>query len=418
MVWGRGRVALAAGLIAGLALCPPVASAEPRIERTQLPAAVGDPSQAVPYGRSQLLLLEPWNDAIVRVNADGSLDRGFGTGGRLELPFADLAVDREGRILLAAGGRDSIPGDRDAIVTRLLADGSPDPSFGDRGVASVDLGGAYDAAAAVAVAADGRVVLGGTKQAIPDNRGLSDAGPAMARLLPDGMIDRSFGNLGVKLLPGGWEGGVSDILPLPGGGVVAEGEGYVGISIWKLTPSGSMAPRFKGRGAIELIGRGRIDRFDYREELFWADQAQVTRKGGIFVLATGERFFPRRGRGYQAVLLRLKPSGRVDHSFAAMGWGIASFGASTHARSLALLPGGVTLVAADVDRRRVGSDVGLVAFDRGGGLERDFGRRGKLTVDLGGVDSALDVVRQAGRAVVLAGSLGRGFWLLRLPPIG
>lgn len=420
MAWGGSRFAVSIVCLLGAALllCP-LAAAAPRFERVPLPAGVGTPSEMLPYGSSQLLLLDSWERTIARVDAGGALDPGFGDGGRLKVSYSDVAVDHEGRILLAGwGSSPATPDDSDAMVTRLLPNGRLDPSFGAGGRALVDFGGGYDGAGAVAVAADGRVVLGGTVQTIPGSRGLSDASPAMARLLPNGALDRSFANQGVRLLPRGWEGGVFNIFTLPTGGIVAEGEGYIGITVWKLSPSGAMVRRFGGDGEIELVGRGRRGEYQYREELIWEDKVCVSRGGEVYALASGERFFPGAGRGYQAVLVRLRPNGTVDHSFARNGWAMASFGASTFPASLTLLPHGVVLVAASTERRRgSGYDPALAAFGREGRPRHGLGRRGKLRLAFGGSASPLDVVRQDGRAVVLGQSRDASLWLLRLPPI-
>ena len=85
---------------------------------------------------------------VARVRADGSLDAGFGRDGsaRVHLPvkvglhLRPAAVDRDGRILLAGfvGSPDGSPAKRQPkhssfVVARLLPDGKLDRSFGNRG---------------------------------------------------------------------------------------------------------------------------------------------------------------------------------------------------------------------------------------------------------------------------------------------
>lgn len=88
---------------------------------------------------------------IKRLLPDGSLDRSFGQGGeaRFRLPRFDrytLEVDDEGRILIGAnlkrrdreGRRPALPGA--LALIRLQADGSVDPGFGRNGVIKVPYG--------------------------------------------------------------------------------------------------------------------------------------------------------------------------------------------------------------------------------------------------------------------------------------
>ncbi len=75
--------------------------------------------------------------AIVRLNADGEMDRTFGEDGSVYVPakggFNSMAIDSRGRIVAASG--------QDKSVYRFEPDGEPDRSFGDRGRA-LDVGGA------------------------------------------------------------------------------------------------------------------------------------------------------------------------------------------------------------------------------------------------------------------------------------
>ncbi len=133
---------------------------------------------------------------VQRFNADGSTDTGFGGDGRVELGassrLAALAVQGDGRIV-AAGFAGN-----DAIVVRLLADGTPDPAFGSAGtttLASVAFGVTSLRAQALALQVDGRIVVGG--RAFDFTRGTT--GHA-ARLFADGTIDAGFGSAGVRIV--------------------------------------------------------------------------------------------------------------------------------------------------------------------------------------------------------------------------
>lgn len=117
-----------------------------------------------------------WNEhsydfLLVRYNLDGSIDTSFGNGGFVFTDFspvgipdsaregemfsddeaAAVTIDSRGRIVVAGatvntpfGEGSSLDGVGDFAVARYLPDGTPDPSFGDGGKRVVDVGG-YDA---------------------------------------------------------------------------------------------------------------------------------------------------------------------------------------------------------------------------------------------------------------------------------
>jgi uncharacterized delta-60 repeat protein len=136
--------------------------------------------------------------AIVRLNADGSPDNGFGTNGKKSVDFggADVAVS----VADAGGGKIVVAGQggagSDMVAVRLNSDGGVDSSFApaNSGKAFVNFGGT-DGANGVAVQADGKVVLDGST----DAEGSGDF--AVARLNQDGTPDNSFSDDG-KLTAG------------------------------------------------------------------------------------------------------------------------------------------------------------------------------------------------------------------------
>jgi uncharacterized delta-60 repeat protein len=137
-----------------------------------------------------------WKGVVASYRPDGTLDTRFGDGGtttfttagRGELRIAAMRVLPSGKILLAGNivGR--------VMVVRLLADGSPDPSFSGDGFAYVDVGSCrcrYAYASGLALDRRGRAIVSA-----------SLAGPdpepaALLRFLPDGRLDRGFGKGGV-----------------------------------------------------------------------------------------------------------------------------------------------------------------------------------------------------------------------------
>lgn len=109
--------------------------------------------------------------AFIRLLADGTLDPSFGTNGRAHVKFTGatlydepFSVTLQGNGKIVAGGYAALNAN-DFAVARLLANGTPDPGFGDgQGRAVANFSTQTDRAAGVAVAPSGAIVLAGYAQ--------------------------------------------------------------------------------------------------------------------------------------------------------------------------------------------------------------------------------------------------------------
>ena len=136
---------------------------------------------------------------LARLNADGTLDSGFGSGGWTSFDYdgddqyaRGIAAQADGKLVIAARNYDS--GDYQLLVARTNADGTLDASFDGDGLAFGSFGGEYDDYGAIAVQADGKIVVAGRK-------GISGSDDllALARYQSDGSLDASFGDGGMAV---------------------------------------------------------------------------------------------------------------------------------------------------------------------------------------------------------------------------
>jgi len=112
----------------------------------------------------------------------------------------DMEIDRRGRVVVSAnvtGPREREP----AALLRYLPSGKLDHSFGHGGVARAVLGNRL-AGKDIAIQHNGRIVLAGTYN-VPET---GEARVAAARFLPDGRLDRSFARRGFFTRDFGVEG--------------------------------------------------------------------------------------------------------------------------------------------------------------------------------------------------------------------
>jgi uncharacterized delta-60 repeat protein len=194
---------------------------------------------------------------VVRVGPDGSLDRGYGHEGKA--PLGDVRIaDFEGRPdggLALAG----TTGDFDFFVAHLTGAGALDPSYSNgSGIGRID--GGDDNAAAVSFEADGSILVGGATILRGDclwGFGCSVV-PAVARFDPAGRPDAGFGTGGLvqleRMAGRSFSVGVHDLVPRRGGGAILAGGGAPGGSVAflaALLPGGALDPGFGSAGIVE-----------------------------------------------------------------------------------------------------------------------------------------------------------------------
>ncbi|MER5793758.1 calcium-binding protein [Streptomyces sp. NPDC001980] len=137
--------------------------------------------------------------AVARYNSDGSPDTGFSGDGMVTTDLGTslqeggdvraLALQPDGKIVVAGEvGQTRF----DFVLVRYNAGGSVDTGFGNSGIQRTDFGD-YDSAEALAVQPDGRIVAAGS----------SGGRVALARYNPDGALDPSFDGNGLVVTPGG-----------------------------------------------------------------------------------------------------------------------------------------------------------------------------------------------------------------------
>ena len=164
------------------------------------------------------------NFALARYNADGSLDTTFGADGKVTTAIGSgedhasaLALQPDGKIV-AAGWSDLGSNDDFALV-RYNANGTLDSGFGGDGKVTTALGPNHDLSFALARQPDGKLVVGGFSESAdaPDSF-------ILVRYQVNGSLDSSFGAGGsVRTAFGTGGGSASAVAIQPDGKLVAAG---------------------------------------------------------------------------------------------------------------------------------------------------------------------------------------------------
>lgn len=221
-------------------------------------------SMVLHQGRLLVSMIGPSGPELRRFALlDGSPDAGFGTAGVVTgvsitegSNVGSLAVQPDDKVLITSSS---------LRVARVNPDGSPDASFGSGGVASLTLPAACpDSSLAeyfttgLALQADGRIVVLG----YPGCRGI-----AMARYLPNGAPDPTFGTAGlvrsgpVELFPFRYGNRATDLVIEPDGRLIVVGEtgpsfSEVGLLVARFAPDGTLDRTFGAGGrTVSWVGR-------------------------------------------------------------------------------------------------------------------------------------------------------------------
>jgi uncharacterized delta-60 repeat protein len=317
---------------------------------------------------------------------------GFGTAGKVRTDFGGddsanaLAIQPDGKII--AAGR---TGPAFALA-RYTRDGRLDRRFGSGGRVVTDFGApaGKDAlllqhgAAAVAIEGDGKIVAAG-------GRG-SDF--ALARYLPDGRLDPTFGEGGkvVTDIPAHprrfaefLERGANAVAIQPDGKIIAAGAGAQSFALARYTWDGRLDRSFGSGGEVFTDFGGHPPQVeDYAEALAVQADGKIIAAGG----RSGELF----------ELARYLPNGHLDPGFGRGGRVVTNRGDSGYdvVQALALQPDGKVIAAGGRGPRFPA--VTLARYTATGQLDRSFGGGGPANGRANGANAV--ALERDGRIVV------------------
>jgi uncharacterized delta-60 repeat protein len=403
-----------------------------------------------------LMLLPPVAEA-----APGDLDPSFGDGGRVTISprglpgsYNDVAIQPDGKIVLVGYTVPAAPALPDMAITRLNADGTPDNDFGTGGTVLLNVnngaGPGRDIGYRGAVLANGKIIVAGTSESG------SVTEVTVARLNPTGTLDTTFGRGGDEgdgiarpragtpkglaidsdgriLLAGkftpligadpgnsflaglnadgsdmtafaqdsssfainmGGNDGLNGLALDPSGAIIAGGEldgDGKDAGIVRFVPGASGLDDNFGVAGKRVFGQG-PGSFDYTNAVAIEPSGKIDAAG----YGTPDSNF---------TLTRLTPTGELDPSLDGKSSVNVDFGGDDGALDIALTASGkILLVGAD------DTDLALARFQPGGVLDDTFGSGGKKTINFPGTTfaGASAVALQADGKIVLAGGASGG----------
>jgi uncharacterized delta-60 repeat protein len=355
--------------------------------------------------------------------AGGALDTGFSGDGlaTLNVPGAsvvssDVAVQADGKTVVVGTAEFRHPSSiiRRIIVARFNLDGSIDTTFGPakNGMNIFGVGPKNsDFGNAVSIGLDGKIVVAGEAWM---NRGSFSGDFAVARLLPDGTLDTSFDNDGVRTVRVKGDSRANDVVVLPDGKILIAGEDINGggllsiadfdFAVARLNIDGSLDQTFAG-GGKRIIGLG-DEEFARAVAIDFTGIPGVNPNFGKIYLAGERTDFD--GRNEYAIV-RLTADGVIDNTFDKDGKVVGKFPGYSDA-----FLGGVTVQSNGkvvvtghaTDDKGSNTPVTVARFNTSGLIDKTFGLEGSgvAYIDFGGNDRGSDVIRSLTGGFIVGGT--------------
>lgn len=345
---------------------------------------------ALPFIMIALLLA--WGHRVRAAGAPGDLDPAFGNGGKVITDFqwagwaSDLAVQPDGKIVVAGGGGD-------LAIARFNPDGTLDSLFGGGGIVTTNIG-AYVLSSEVGILPDGRIVA--SAWGLPVRSSWS---AALVCYRPDGLLDQSFG---VIAMTDFFLGGMAIQTD---GRIILASTSRSGFVLVRYNPDGSNDTSF-GSGGKLLLGI---------PDFFPSPSAVTVQSDGRIVVA-GSATGPGLAESRQFAVIRLNSDGSLDPTFGTAGIARTDFpGDREGASEILLAPDGRILIAGS-SGNQTSDDLALVRYNSDGSLDTSFGDGGKVITDVDVKDYVRDIALQPDGRIVVAKS--PPFELVRYNPDG
>lgn len=349
--------------------------------------------------------------ALCRFDASGELDPSFGVGGKVvciigeEASEADaVAIQPDGKIIVAGYAIDQL-NRAEIMVARFLPTGILDPLFGTNGIVLTLVGTNYSSASAIAVQADGKILIGGSSK--PG----ADTDFTVLRYTTNGVLDTSWNGTGKVFTGiGPSDDGLYSIKVQADGKVIAAGGSQFPSPQYKITmvrynTNGTLDSSFGTFGRVAIsVGSGTVD----------IATAMTLQSDGRIVLAGLTA--PTGLTDADIVVLRCNSNGTLDATFDGDGKATTLIGlAFDYAIGVALQSDNKILAAC---RTQIGSyyKFGAARFLSNGSLDADYGFSGVTYFDFGtSADEQLNAMAldTNGRAVMV-GRAGDLFGILRV----
>jgi uncharacterized delta-60 repeat protein len=348
----------------------------------------------------------PGGLVLVRYNIDGSLDPTFGSAGKAisatGITANSAALQPDGKVVV--GGRSGFR----FGLERHNSDGSLDVAFGSNGIVSTSILGFIDVINAVAIQADGKIIAVGFANTNVTFTGKPDF--AIARYNIDGGLDSTFGVSGKVTTDFLALDDLAKAVAIQADGkIVVAGSALTtqnpisqlsDFAVARYNPDGSLDNGFGIAGKLHTDFHGQFDE---------ARGVAILPNGKIIVAGIGTD--PHLASLSDFGMVRYNTDGSIDPSFGSNGKVMTDFSSEgDFANSVALGPNGKIILAGFKEKGRFGDDTdfAVARYNADGSLDLNFGSGGKVTTDFFGSSNVARVALvQTDGKIVAVGTANR-----------
>ena len=285
----------------------------------------------------------PQNNGIVFIDFGGTINTGHG----------GLLTDDQGRIVVS--GSTNFGGNLDFAVARLLPNGLLDTSFGAGGKVIIDFGGFDLGLGGVVRDCQGRLIVAGHSNDPPQ--------PAVARLLPDGSLDSTFGTNGQVILT--QSATISGIKLNQEGKIVLFGNvSFTNLIVIQLNSDGSLDASFGTNGISEV---------NFGISAFSTSDFAIDSQGRIIIVGSKT---PSPGN---FLVARLNPDGSLDSTFGTDGKTAVDIDIEDVAQGGIVITRGGKIVILGTESDGGNDDMVVFQLNNDGSLDTNFGTNGSTS---------------------------------------
>ena len=330
----------------------------------------------------------------VRLNSTGRIDYGFDnekaifTSGRGDERGSGTVVQSDGKVIVV--GRTENGSNRDAVVARYNADGTPDTSFAEDGQLTFAWGAGDDEALDVAIDGNGKIVIAG------QSFGGVDLDFAVARLNADGSFDSSFDGDGKRTLDILDHDRVYALALQADGSIVVAGASHNGsdfdLAVARFLPNGQNDSSFGTGGRRTIpIGPGLDEAYDVAIQ---PDDSKLVLVGAAY-----------NGSNNDFLVARLLPNGTDDLTFNGTGRNVYAWGSGIdQAVAVAIQPSDDRIVVTGSSFNGTNHDLVIARYTTTGIFDTSFDGDGRRNVNRGVDDVGTDIVVQSNGRILVGGT--------------
>jgi uncharacterized delta-60 repeat protein len=307
---------------------------------------------------------------VTRYHVNGTLDTAFGTNGSVTLAIGTandwanaVAVQSDGKVVVA--GQAQIGGFTQQIVVRLNSDGSRDNSFGSSGVFSNAISTTTNEVFDLELLTDGKILITGASVDVYRKF-------TLCRLTENGVLDSTFGNLGVVVTDLGVAGSAKKLEIQDDGKILVGGftttAGVKQIVIARYLADGTLDSSYGNLGinALNILP----DSIEFNAMYLSTDGKLLV--GGTIANGTNS----------DLILVRLGSSGAVDSTFQSVGYRIIDGGGEDALTGISVDQSGKILLTANINQG-VNRKLSTYRLNSDGSDDLAYGANGRSVVTIG-----------------------------------